>query len=148
MQNVIILSSHKKTAVQTGLRGSTLPFRFWREAVAGDSWAGRKRAGLLFSGPIGPLGRTKALARDPTPHSDLGEQPWSHREDIIPSVREVGAGEGFSQEGLSRRGVGEDSRNISKKSNVSPEAECKKKNNNNNESKCISGLLWEVGVFD
>ena len=77
-----------------------MPFRFWGEAGAGDSWAGRKRAGLSFSGPIGPLGRTKALARDPTPRSDLGEQPWSHREDIIPSVREVGAGEGFGQEGL------------------------------------------------
>ena len=100
MQNVIILSSHKKTAVQTGLRGSTLPFRFWGEAGAGDSWAGRKRAGLSFSGPIGPLGRTKALARDPTPHSDLGEQPWSQREDIIPCVREGGRGRASAKVGL------------------------------------------------
>ena len=71
-----------------------MPFRFWGEAGAGDSWAGRKRAGLSFSGPTGPLGRTKALARDPTPHSDLGEQPWWQREDIIPCVREGGRGAG------------------------------------------------------
>ena len=64
----------------------------WGEAGAGDSWAGRKRAGLSFSGPTGPLGRMKALARDPTPHSDLGEQPWWQREDIIPCVREGGRG--------------------------------------------------------
>jgi hypothetical protein len=35
-------------------------------------------------------------------------------------------------------------RNISKR-NVSPEAEYKKEKN---ELKCISDLLWEVGIFD
>lgn len=148
MQNVIILSSHKKTAVQTGLRGSTLPFRFWGEAGAGDSWAGRKRAGLSFSGPIGPLERTKALAPRPHPPLWLGGAALVSKERHH-SVREGGGrGRASARRDWSRRGVGEDSRNISKKSNVSPEAECKRKKKKNNESKCISGLLWEVGVFD
>lgn len=51
----------------------------------------------------------------------------------------------FARRDLSRRGVGEDRRNISKKRNVSPEAEYKKKKKN--ESKCILDLLWEVGIF-
>ena len=127
MQNVIILSSHEKTVVQTGLRGPTLPFRFWGEAGAGDSWAERRRAGLSFSCPVGPPGRTKAPACDATPNSDLVEQRWPQREDIILSLREGEWGRASVSRDLSRRGVGEDSRNISKKRNVSPEAEYKKK---------------------
>lgn len=47
MQNVIILSSHKKTALQTGLRGPTLSFRFWGEAW-GWGQLGWKKEGWAF----------------------------------------------------------------------------------------------------
>lgn len=64
-------------------------------------------------------------------------------------MREGGEwGRASASRDLSRRGVGEDNRNISKKRNVSPEAEYKKRKKKKNESKCISDLLWEVGVSD
>lgn len=104
--------------------------------------------GFHFLAQSGPWGALKRWPRDPTPCSDSVERPWSQREDIILCVRKGGGGRALASRDLSRLGVGEGSRNISKKRNVSPEAEYKKKKKKKNESKCIPDLLWEVGIFD
>lgn len=52
--------------------------------------------GFHFLAQSGPWGALKCWPRDPTPHSDLVEQPWSQGEDIILCLRE-GEGEGFKE---------------------------------------------------
>lgn len=103
---------------------------------------------FFFLQPIWPLGRTEALAPrpHPTPHSDLEEQPWSQREDIIPWGREGRAGAALASRDLSRRGVGEGRRNISKKRNESRGRRQKReRGGGRKESQCVSDLLgrWE-----
>lgn len=62
MQNVIVLSSHKKTAVQTDLRGQPcLSLGFWGEVP--------KEGGLGFPGLLqtGPWSALKDWPCDPSP---------------------------------------------------------------------------------
>lgn len=93
----------------------------------GTAGLGERGLGFPFLAQSGPWGALRLWPLDPTPPTPPRSW-WSSpvakgRHHRVPAGGERRA---FASRDLSRRGVGEDRRNNSKKKNVSPEAEYKK----------------------